>query len=188
MSNLFSEIESDIIFDELICFNENFIKDFIIKKIAETIEKSENKGFRFEEVVYDFFEYMNLNLIKTPKTRDHGIDGFVDINVGFLGKVKLGLQIKYQTVDSATIDSFLAALRNAELQLGIVVCKDSRTLANYELNSKIKSILLSRGISVREKLLNEKVDINPVFVLKLGELAEIAASQIRAFAKAVYKK
>ena len=42
----------------------------------------------------------------------------------FLG-IKLGLQIKYSLVSSTEIDSFLTALNNAELQLGVVVCKDS---------------------------------------------------------------
>lgn len=131
---------------------------------------------------------MNIPLIKTPKTRDGGLDGFVNLNVGFLGELKLGLQIKYSLIDSTDIDSFLTSLNNTEIQLGILVCKDSRKLTKYELNSKIKSILLSRGVAIKEKLLNEKVDINLVFVLKLNELVEIASSQIRAFVKSVYKK
>ncbi len=188
MANLFSIIEEEIIFNEEICFDENKIKEFILENIKKKIENSSNKGFTFEEIVYDFFEYMNIPLIKTKKTRDGGLDGFVNFSVGFLGEVKLGLQIKYSLVGSTEIDSFLTALNNAELQLGVVVCKDSRNLTKYELNSKIKFILLSRGIAIKEKLLNEKVDINPVFVLKLNELVEIVSTQIRGFAKAVYKK
>ncbi len=188
MSNLFSDIEGEIIFDERICFDEIKIKEEVLKELAKAIEKSDNKGFEFENIVYDFFEYMNIPLAKTPKTRDNGLDGFVDFNLGFLGNVKLGLQIKYQIINSTDIDSFLAALKNAELQLGTIVCKDSRNLVNYELNSRIKSILLSRGIKVKEKLLKDNININPVFVLKLDELAEITASQMRSFAKAVYKK
>ena len=186
--NLFSKLEEEIFFNEDICFEELKIRRFIIGKIKQKIENSESKGFEFEDVVYDFFKYMNISLIKTPKTRDKGLDGFVTFEVGFLGEVKMGLQIKYKLVDSPDVDSFLTALRNVELQLGVIVCKDARNLNNYELNSKIKSILFSRGISIKEKLLNEKVDINPVFILKLDELVEIVSSQIRAFVKSIYKK
>ncbi|MGD9275823.1 MAG: restriction endonuclease [Candidatus Pacearchaeota archaeon] len=188
MNNLFSSLEEEITFDEDICFEEEKIKEFIFERVKKRIESSENKGFTFEEIIYEFFEYMNIALVKTPKTRDRGIDGFLNFSVGFLGEVKLGLQIKYKLIDSTDVDLFLSSLKNAELQLGVIVCKNSRNLLNYELNSKIKSILLSRGISVKEKLLNEKVDINPVFVLKLNELIEIVASQIRSFIKSVYKK
>ncbi len=188
MDNLFFKIEEEVIFDESICFEEEKIKNFILEKMKKRIENSESKGFAFEEVVYNFFEYMNIPLIKTSKTRDKGLDGFVNFNAGFLGEIKLGLQIKYSLIDSNDVDLFLSALKNAELQLGVIVCKDSRNLINYELNSKIKSILISRGISVKEKLLNEKVDINPVFVLKLNELVEIVSSQMRSFVKSVYKK
>ena len=188
MNNLFSELEEEITFREDICFDEKKIQEFILEEIKKKLEGFKNKGFAFEEIVYDFFEYMNIPLIKTPKTRDGGLDGFVNFNVGFLGEVKLGLQIKYSLIDSTDIDSFLTALKNAELQLGVVVCKDSRNLSKYELNSKIKSILLSRGISLKEKLLSEKIDINPVFVLKLNEIIEIISSQIRSFIRSVYKK
>jgi len=188
MNNLFSELEGEIIFLEDICFDEQKIQGFILKEIKKKLDASNNKGFAFEEIVYDFFEYMNIPLIKTPKTRDGGLDGFVNFNVGFLGEVKLGLQIKYSLIDSTDIDSFLSVLNNAELQLGVIICKGSRNLSKYELNSKIKFILFSRGIVIKEKLLNEKVDINPVFVLKLNELVEIVSTQIRGFAKGVYKK
>ena len=188
MNNLFSELEEKITFREDICFDEKKIQEFILEEIKRKLEASKNKGFAFEEIVYNFLEYMNIPLIKTPKTRDGGFDGFVNFNVGFLDEIKLGLQIKYSLIDSTDIDSFLTALKNAELQLGVVVCKDSRNLSKYELNSKIKSILLSRGISLKEKLLSEKIDINPVFVLKLNEIVEIISSQIRAFIKSVYKK
>jgi hypothetical protein len=188
MNNLFSELEGEIIFREDICFDEGKIQKFILEEIKKKLGKSENKGFAFEEIVYNFFEYMNIPLIKTSKTRDGGLDGFVNFNVGFLGEVKLGLQIKYSLIDSTDVDSFLTALKNVELQLGVVVCNDSRNLSKYELNSKIKSILFSRGITIKEKLLNERVDINPVFVLKLNELVEIVSTQIRSFAKGVYKK
>ncbi len=188
MNNLFSELEEEIVFREDICFDEKKIQEFILEEIKKKLELSGNKGFTFEEIVYNFFEYMNIPLIKTPKTRDGGLDGFVNFNVGFLGEVKLGLQIKYSLIDSTDIDSFLTALNNAELQLGVFVCKDSRNLSKYELNSKIKFILLSRGIVIKEKLLDEKVDINPVFVLKLNEIVEIVSTQIRGFAKGVYKR
>lgn len=188
MTNLFSELEAEITFNESLCFNEEEIKEFLFKKIKQKIESSENKGFEFEKVVYDFFDYMKIPLTKTSKTRDNGIDGFVDFNLGFLGNVKFGLQIKYKLIDSTDIDSFFASLKNAELQMGVIVCKESRNLTKYELNSRIKTILLSRGISIKEKLLNENVDINPVFVLKLNELVDIVACQMRAFIQSVYKK
>lgn len=188
MDNLFSKIEEEIIFQEDICFNEEKIQQFVLEAIKMRLENSDNKGFEFEEIVYNFFEYMNIPIIKTLKTRDGGLDGFIDFDVGFLGKIKLGLQIKYKLVDSTDVDSFLISLKNAEIQLGVLLCKDSRELTKYELNSKIKSVLFSRGISIKEKLLKEKIDINPAFILKLNELVEIVSSQIRAFVKSVYKK
>lgn len=98
------------------------------------------------------------------------------------------MQIKYKLIDSTDIDLFLSSLKNSELQLGVIVCKDSRKLNKYELNSKIKAILFSKGINIKEKLIKENVDINPVFILKFNEVIDIVVSQIRAFVTAVYKK
>ncbi|MCF7910406.1 restriction endonuclease [Candidatus Pacearchaeota archaeon] len=188
MNNLFSSLEEEILLDEEICFDEEKIKDFLLDKIKINLEKSENKGFAFEEIVYDFLDFMNIPLIKTNKTRDFGVDGFIKLNVGFLGELNLGVQIKYKLIDSTDVDLFLSSLKNTELQLGVLVCKDSRELTKYELNSKIKSILLSKGISIKEKLLNDKIDINPVFVLKLEEILNIVTYQVRAVVKSIYKK
>lgn len=108
--------------------------------------------------------------------------------MSLFGEVNLGLQVKYKLIDSTDIDLFLSALRNSELQLGVVVCKDSRRLEKYELNSKIKAILLSKGIAIKERLIKENIDINPVFILKMDEMAEIIANNIRGFVRMIYKK
>ena len=130
---------------------------------------------------------MRIDLIKTKKTRDFGVDGIIKLKLELLGSLDIGLQIKHKLVDSNDVDLFLAALKNMELQLGVVVCKDSRNLQKYELNSKIKAILLSRGVNIKERIINEKIDINPVFILKFDEIIEIVAAQIRAVVKGVYK-
>lgn len=190
MVNFFSEIEDELFFNEEIIFDEvkirEFASSFILNKLNEKNEVE--RPFYFEEVIYDFFEYLNIQLIRTKKTRDFGIDGFIKLKVGFLGDIDIGLQIKYKLIDSNDIDLFLSALKNAELQLGVIVCKDSRRLEKYELNSKIKAILLSKGIKIREKLIKEEININPVFVLKFEDILDIVASEIRAVVRAIYKK
>jgi hypothetical protein len=190
MANIFSEIEEEIFFNENLAFDEEKIKKYILEFLGNKINEKEQsqKGFYFEEIIYNFFEYMNIPLTKSLKTRDFGIDGIVKFDIGFLGEIDLGLQIKYKLIDSTDVDLFLSALKNAELQLGVIVCKDSRNLVKYELNSKLKAILFSKGIKIKEKLINENVNLNPVFILKFEEVAEFVASQIRAFVKSVYKK
>ena len=189
MANLFFEIEDKLFFDESIIFDEEKIKQFILDFISKKIsEKQENeRAFFFEEIVYDFFDYMHIDLIKTKKTRDFGVDGIIKLKLELLGSLDIGLQIKYKLIDSNDVDLFLSALKNSELQLGVIVCKDSRNLQKYELNSKIKAILLSRGVNIKERIINEKVDINPVFILKFNEIIEIVAAQIRAVVRGVYK-
>ena len=190
MANIFSEIEEQVCFNEEIIFDEDKIKDFILAEIIKRINAKEEKEkpFYFEEIIKDFFKYRKIQLIETKKTRDFGLDGIIKLGLEMLGDINLGLQIKYKLIDSNDIDLFLSALRNTELQLGVIVCKDSRRLDKYELNSKIKAILLSRGILIKERLLNEKVDINPVLILKFEEIISIVASDIRGFIKSVYKK
>lgn len=188
MDNLFFKLEEEIILNEETCFDEEKIKELIFKNIKNKLDNSDNKGFEFEKIVYEFFEYMNIPVIKTKKTRDSGIDGFIKLKIGFLGDLDLGVEIKHKLINSNDVDLFLTSLRNAEVKLGVMVCKDSRNLTKYELNSKIKSILFSRGITIKEKLLKEKVDINPVFILKLDEIVDVISYQIRAFVRGVYKK
>lgn len=190
MINIFSEIEDNIFSDEDIMFDEDKIKkyilDFIASKLNSKLEKE--RPFYFEEIVYDFFDYRKIDLTKTKKTRDFGVDGIIKLKLDVLGNINLGVQIKYKTIDSNDIDMFLSALKNAELQLGVIVCKDSRRLKKYELNSKIKAILLSKGIKIKEKLIKESIDINPVFILKLDDIIEIVSLEIRAVVSAIYKK
>jgi len=190
MVNIFSEIEDKIFFNEEIIFNEAKIRERVFDLVLEELNKKpENtRAFFFEEVVYDFFEYIRVDIIKTKKTRDFGVDGVVKLNLDLLGEINLGLQVKHKTIDSTDVDSFLISLRNSELQLGIIVCKDSRRLDKYELNSKIKAILLSRGIKIKERLIKENIDINPIFILKLDDIIDIVVSRIRGTVKAVYKK
>ncbi|MEK6918201.1 MAG: restriction endonuclease [Nanoarchaeota archaeon] len=190
MANIFSEIENEIFFDENIIFDKVKIKNYVFNFISERLEKKTEKErpFYFEEIIYDFFDYFNISIIKTKKTRDFGIDGVIKLKLDLLGEIDIGLQIKYKTIGSNDIDVFLSSLRNSELQLGVIVCKESRKLQKYELNTKIKAILLSKGINVKEKILKDIVNINPVFVLKLNEIVELVSSNIRSFVMGVYKK
>ena len=189
MNNIFSEIEDKIFFDESIIFDEakinQFVTNFLINKLNS--EEPKKRGFYFEGIILDFFEYINLETIQTKKTRDFGIDGIVKIQIGIFGEINLGIQIKNKLIDSTDIDSFIANLKNCELQLRVIVCRDSRNLSKYELNNKLKAILLSRGIELKQKITSD-ININPVFVLKLDEIIEIIASNIRSVVKAIYKK
>ena len=54
MNNLFSELEEKITFREDICFDEKKIQEFILEEIKRKLEASKNKGFAFEEIVYNF--------------------------------------------------------------------------------------------------------------------------------------
>ena len=190
MDNIFTKIEEDLFFDESIIFDKEKIKghilDYIVKEINTKPEKE--RGFFFEEIVYDFFDYKRIPILKTKKTRDFGIDGVITLKLDIIGDIKIGIQTKYKIIDSKDIDSFLISLKNAELQLGTIICKDSRRLDKYNLNSRIKSILFSKGIETKEKLINKDVDINPVFILKTDDLIEMVASEIRAVATGIYKR
>src|SRR3989344_915642 len=188
--SIFEEIEQEIFnqINEELLFDEKKIKEFIANNLSKRLQEQNERQqpFLFEKIIFDFFRYMKIELTESKKTRDFGIDGIVKMNVGLFGEVNLGLQIKYKTIDSTEVDSFLSALKMSELQLGAIICKDSRELTKYELNSKLKAILFSRGISLRERLIKDKININPVFVLTFEEVISIVASNIRAFIKAVY--
>ncbi|MDD5700383.1 MAG: restriction endonuclease [Candidatus Nanoarchaeia archaeon] len=190
MANIFSEIEGEIFLDDCIPLDEGKIREFILKFLTEKINSKAEKEqpFFFEDIVFDFFSYRNIKATRSKKTRDMGIDGIITLNLDVLGNVNLGLQIKHKIINSNDIDLFLASLKNAELQLGVIVCKDSRKLEKYELNSKLRAILLSKGIIVKERLIKEKVDINPIVVLKMSDLIELVASEMRAVAKGIYKQ
>lgn len=190
MNNIFSEIEEEILFNDDLMFDEEKIKKSIFDSIINRLElqTKEKRGFEFEEIVYNFFEYMNIKLLKTNKTRDHGLDGIIKLKLDIFGEVDLGLQIKYKLIDSTDIDLFLSALKNFELQLGVIICKDSRELQKYELNSKLRAFLLSRGISIKERLIKENIDTNPALILKLDDLIEVVASEIRSVVKGIYKR
>lgn len=190
MANIFSEIEGEIFLSDDIPLDENKIREFILKFLIEKINSKTEKEqpFFFEDIVFDFFKYMHIEAIRSKKTRDMGIDGIITLNLDILGNINLGLQIKHRIIDSNDIDLFSASLKNAELQLGVIICKDSRKLEKYDLNSKLRAILLSKGIIVKERLIKEKVDINPIVVLKMSDLIELTASEIRAVAKGVYKQ
>ncbi|MFH1710905.1 MAG: restriction endonuclease [Nanoarchaeota archaeon] len=188
--NFFFDIESEITFRDDLMFDKAKIEFYILNSIISKLKSAaKNKvGFCFEEVVCDFFEYRRIPLIKTKKTRDFGIDGIITLDAGIFGKINLGLQAKYSLIDSNDVDIFFSALRHAELQLGVIVCKDSRRLEKYELNSKLKAILLSKGINVKERLINQKVDVNPVIILKMEDIVKIVALDIRSFVASVYKQ
>lgn len=189
MDNIFSQIEQEIFLNEKIMFDKKKIKTEIENIINKRINSINNlKHFAFEDIVYDFFKYKNIPLIKTKKTRDSGLDGIIKLKVNLLGNINVGLQIKHKTIDSTDIDSFLSALKFSELQIGTIVCKESRELQKYDLNSKIKTILLSRGITQKENLINEKIDINPVSIIKFNDILDIVASEIRDVIKSIYKQ
>lgn len=189
MDNIFEELEGEILDREDILFDESKIKEFIIGKITTIINQrpESERPFLFQNIVYSFLEYMKISIIETPKTRDSGLDGIIKLNLQMLGPISLGLQIKYKKIDSTDIDSFRTALKNAELQLGTLICKDSTKLENYELNNKIKTILLARGIRLKEKLINDKINLNPILVLKFDAALDMVASELRAIARGIYK-
>lgn len=56
MVNIFSEIESDLIFNEDIVFDEAKIKNYIFRLLMDKINsKNEHeKAFYFEEIIYNF--------------------------------------------------------------------------------------------------------------------------------------
>jgi hypothetical protein len=193
MPNVFSEIENSLFSLENmedVIFDEEKISDYIVKELNNRLASASERErpFVFQEIIYNFFEFMRIPLIKSSKTRDNGLDGVIKLPLSIFGEIDLGLQIKYSLIGSPEIDSFQAALRNSELQLGVIACKDSRELVNYDLNNRIRAILFSRGIELKERLINEKININPVYILKLNEIVAIVASEFRGFAKSVYKK
>jgi len=190
MANIFSEIEERVFDKENIIFEEDKIRDYVLDSILAKINSLEEnkKPFYFEEIIKDFFKYKKIDLIETKKTRDFGLDGVIKLGLEMAGDINLGLQIKYKLIDSNDIDLFILALRNAELQLGVIVCKDSRSLEKYDLNSKLKAILLSRGITLKERLLNDKIDINPILIIKFDDIINMVASDMRNWIKAVYKQ
>jgi len=190
MSNIFPQIEDYIFSNEEIMFDENKIKTYVTNTLISKLKSSPEKQrhFLFEKIIYDFFRYINIPIITTKKTRDFGIDGVIKLNLELLGNIDLGLQIKHKLIDSTDVDLFLSALKNSELQLGLIVCKDSRNLKKYELNSKIKAILLSKGIKIKERIIQQNININPVFILKMDEIIEITTHKIRGVIQMVYKK
>jgi len=146
MDNIFYKVEEEIFFDETIIFDELKIREHILKKIAGMLNSVDEKerAFVFQNIVYDFFKYRGIEVLEAKKTRDFGLDGIVKFKLDFLGELNLGLQIKNKLIDSNDVDLFVSALRNAEIQLGVLVCKESRRLDKYELNSKVKAILCQK--------------------------------------------
>lgn len=183
-------MEDHVLFNENIMYDKKIIKDYVKNFIIENLNKQSEKErpFVFEEIIYSFFEYMKIDIIKTKKTRDFGIDGIVKLKLDLLGEINLGIQIKYKTIDSNDIDLFLSALRNAELQIGVIIPKETRRLDKYQLDTKIKAILLSKGIKIKEKIIKEDININPVFILKLEEIIDIATDNMRNLVSMIYKK
>ncbi|MBU0906931.1 MAG: restriction endonuclease [Nanoarchaeota archaeon] len=190
MVNTFSELEDRLFYEEEIIFDFDKIKNFIFEFVQKKLEKEEaaKRGFLFEQVICDFFDYLGVDVVLGGKTRDFGLDGIVRLNLDVLGEVDLGLQAKYKLIDSNDVDLFLASLKNAELQLGVIVCEDSRQLQKYELNSKISAILFAKGIKIKEKVIKENININPIFVLKMDDVVEMSARKFRNVVEAVYKK
>ncbi len=188
--NIFYQIEDEVLDKESIMFDliriKEFVGDFIFKLINNQLVMK--RGFYFEKIIFDFLEYKGFEFIKTKNTRDFGIDGIIKINLDLVGSVDLGLQIKYKLLGSEDIDLFSSALRNSELQLGLIICKDARYLEKYDLNSKIKAILFSKGIKIKQRLINNKISINPIAILKLEDIISMVADEIRMMIKGIYKK
>ena len=189
MINIFQEIQDEIFFNEDIILNELKIKEFILKYLIKKLESAEEKQrpFLFQDIIYNFFEYLNIKLIRSKKTRDSGIDGIINLDIDYLGKINIGLQIKYTKIDSNDIDAFVSSLKNAELILGAIICKESRKFDKYSLNNKLKTILMTRGIETKEEILKEEININPIFILTLNDVLDIISSNIGAMARGVYK-
>jgi|APSaa5957512576_1039674.scaffolds.fasta_scaffold05139_4 hypothetical protein len=190
MSNLFFELEDLIFGYEEILFDEVKIEGFVFDYLNNKLKKfnGSEKGFYFEKIVFDFFEYKGIPIRKTKKTRDFGIDGFLKLNLGFIGEVDVGLEIKYRKIGSKDIDAFRNSLEDLDINLGIICCKDSRRLDKYTLDTKLRTLLFSKGIEMKENLINERISTNPVIVLKSEDFIKIVSSDIRAFVRGVYKK
>ncbi|MEK6926898.1 MAG: restriction endonuclease [Nanoarchaeota archaeon] len=190
MNNLFNEIEDEIFINESIIFNKQKIKEKVNSVIFTKLnEKQGNeKHFLFEEIIFQFFEYLNIPIVKTKKTRDFGIDGIIKLNLELLGEIDLGIQIKDTVIDSMDIDNFLSSLKNSELRLGLIICNKSRNLQKYELNTKIRAILLSKGIKIKENLINQSINLNPIFILKTEDILDIYVSRLRGIIESIYKK
>lgn len=189
-NNFFKKLEEEALWHkEDTLFDADRIKSYargyILNKIQEKKEKE--RGFFFEEIVCDFFEYLGYRVTRTKKTRDRGLDGIVDVKIMPLGEVKLGIQAKWGRIDSGDVDGFIQSLENAEIRLGVIACRDSTRLQKYTLPAKIKSILFFRNIKAKVKDIPD-VGIEPVFILKLDDMIEVTSKKIRDIVSSTYKR
>ncbi len=190
MDNFFKQVEEEVLWqDDNILFNTDEITKYSKQYVLERINEKEEgrRGFFFEEVVCDFFEYVGYDVVRSKKTRDHGLDGVVETDVPPLGKLKLGLQAKWKMVDSTDVDQLLQALENAEIRLGVLVCRESSRLDKYKLTSKVKAILFFHNMESEVKDLPD-LDVNPAFIMKFDELIKVSSEKIRGMVKATYKR
>lgn len=186
--NYFKELQTQILRNsENILFDEKKIKKIAKKELEKAMEnqpKTKN-GLFFEEIICDFFEFLGFEVIRTKKTRDLGIDGIIKTKLQPFGLLELGLQVKYKTIDSSDVDSFVQALNFAEIRIGVIVCKKAKRLDKYTLSSKMKAILLGAKNEVR---INKRIDLKPVFVMSLRETIDVFSQHLRDVVKSVYKR
>jgi len=186
--NFFKGLESEILnLDESILFSEKKIRGAVEKAVLGKLNSvaASRRGFLFEAIVCDFFENHGFEVVRSKKTRDLGIDALVSTELQPFGKLSLGVQAKYKRISSKDVDLFLQALRFSEIALGVVVCKEAGRLDKYTLSSKLRGLLFGLG---KKADLGERIDLNPVFVLKFSELINIFAKKVRSIVKGIYKR
>lgn len=189
-NNFFKKFEEDVLWQkEDTLFDADRIKSYTRKYVLDKIQdkKEKERGFFFEGIVCDFFEYLGYRVTRTKKTRDMGLDGIVDVNIMPLGEVKLGIQAKWRKIGSRDVDGFIQSLENAEIKLGVIACRDSTRLQKYTLSAKIRSILLFRDIEAKVKDIPD-IGIEPVFILKLDDIVEVTSKKIRDIVSSTYKR
>ncbi len=186
--NLFRQLEEEILDRaEGEIFNHQKIcaiaKEFFSKKIANAKNDSE-RGFIFQDIVCDFFEYKNFKIHRTKKTKDFGIDGVIEAEIRPFGILRMGLQVKYKRINSADLDSFLQALDFAEIKVGVIACKDSARLQKNSAKAKFKAMLLGRTEKIPKF---EDFGLQQVFVLKFAEIICLFAEETMLVIKGIYK-
>lgn len=187
-NNLFRQIE-EIAIDlaENTRLNREIIRQLAEKSVLERISSKKTnpeKGIAFQEIVCDFFEYRNFKVFRQKKTRDLGIDGIIESKLAPFGVLRIGLQAKFKKIGSADVDSFIQALNFAEIKLGVLVCKDSTRISRTFLSSKLDAILLGSG---KKPPKVGRIELQPVFVMKFGELLDSFTEEAVSAVNSIYK-
>lgn len=186
--NLFLTVESELLeLADKESFSKSKIETFLKSRFIEKINSGKTpseKGFIFERLVCDFFEYKSFKVLRTKKTCDFGIDGIIEVKLSPFGTLRLGLQVKYKKISAKDFDVFVQSLNFAEIKIGVLVCKDSAKIQRNSLNSKVKAILSTKGGNL-PKL--PDFELNQAFILKAKDIIELAAEQAFFTVKSIYK-